>query len=332
MGCVIRGIEYFLPEKTISNEMLEEKFHKWKAGKVFRKTGIKNRHIAADTETAIDLAVKAGEKILSNINKNEIDFLLYCTQSPEYYLPSGSCLLQDRLQLNNAIGALDINLGCSGYIYSLSVAKGLIASRTARNVLLITAETYSKYINPQDLANLTIFGDAASASLISFCVEEQILNFSLGTDGSGAENLIVKNGGLKNRYEPELIPAEDENGNFRTDNDIFMNGPEIFNFTISHVPLTFKDTLKKNVLSTDDLQLVVFHQANKYILKYLQEICEIPPEKFWLNMEETGNTVSNTIPVALHQALESGKIKTGDLVLLLGFGVGYSWGGTIIKI
>lgn len=332
MGSIIRDIEYHLPSIIVSNELLETNFQKWKAGKVFRKTGIKNRHIAAKGETALDLAVKTGEKILQKHEKKDIDFLVYCTQSPDYYLPSGACLLQERLQLSNSIGALDINLGCSGYIYSLSVAKGLIASRTAKNVLLITAETYSKYINPQDLANLTIFGDAASASLISYNRQEQILDFSLGTDGSGAENLIVRNGGLKNRYNADLIAKEDESGNFRTDNDIYMNGPEIFNFTISHVPLTYRETLKKNNLSIDDLKLVIFHQANKYILKYLQELCEIPTEKFWLNLEETGNTVSNTIPIALQQALQSGKLLKNDLVLLLGFGVGYSWGGTIIKI
>ncbi|MDP8219829.1 MAG: ketoacyl-ACP synthase III [Candidatus Stygibacter frigidus] len=332
MGAKIELIEYYLPRKIISNKDLEEKFHKWKESKVFRKTGIRNRHVAEATETALDLAIEAGNKLCGSYDKTKIDFLIYCTQSPEYYLPSGACIIQTKLGLQSSIGAVDINLGCSGYIYGLSLAKGLIYSETARNVLLITAETYSKYINERDLANLTIFGDAATATLISNSEDENILKFSLGTDGTGAENLIVKNGGLKNRYNIKLPGKEDDSGNIRSDNNLYMNGPEIFNFTISHVPITFKDTLARNNLSIDDLDLVIFHQANKYILKYLQEICGISEDKFYLDLEETGNTVSSTIPIALKKAQENKKISKGNIVLLLGFGVGYSWGGTVIKI
>jgi len=332
MGSVIKLIEYYLPQEGISNEQLEEKFHKWTAKKVYLKTGIRNRHWCSEHETALDIAVKAGKKLLETYNKEEIDYLLYCTQSPEYYLPSGACLIQERLGLNTGIGALDVNLGCSGYIYLLSLAKGLISGGIAKNILLITSETYSKYINPRDLGNQTIFGDASTATVITRDDVEHVYDFSLGTDGSGAENLIVKNGGLKHRFDADAEAVEDESGNYRTDNNIYMNGPEIFNFTISHVPVTYKDTLAKNNLSINDLKLVIFHQANKYILKYLQEVCDIPDDKFWIDMEETGNTVSNTLPIALKKAIESKKIKKKDLVMLLGFGVGYSWGGTIIKI
>ncbi len=332
MGSRIEKIEFVFPEGEVTNQYLEDKFKKWKSSKVFKKTGIRSRHVVSENETALDLAIKAGNKILEDFNKDDIDFLVYCTQSPEYYLPSGACILQDKLGLKDSIGAFDFNLGCSGFVYGLAMIKGLISAGVARNVLFITAETYSKYINENDLANRTIFGDAATATIISQSDKEHLLEFSLGTDGSGADNLIVKNGGTRNRYNPELIAEDDGQGNFRSDNDIYMNGPDIFNFTISHVPVTFKNTLSINNLDINDIDYFVFHQANKYMLNYLKDLCEIPKEKFFLSMEETGNTVSSTIPIALKKLLDSGEIVKGNKVMLLGFGVGYSWGGTIIEI
>ncbi len=332
MATKIKKIEYYLPENIVSNEYLEETFKKWKSKKVYKKTGIKKRHVTGENETALDLAEIVGKKILKDFDKSKIDFLILCTQSPEYYLPSGACILQNKLNLRTDIGAFDFNLGCSGYIYGLTLAKSLINGNVAENILLITADTYSKYLNEEDLANRTIFGDAATATIVTKSDEEHIFESSLGTDGSGKENLIVKNGGLKNRFEPDLIAEDDGQGNLRTDNDIYMNGPEIFNFTISHVPVTFSDTLKKNNKQLNDLDFVIFHQANKFILDYLRDLCEIPEDKFYLDLEETGNTVSNTIPIALKKSIDSGVIKKGDKVLLLGFGVGYSWGGITIKI
>lgn len=332
MGVKIHSIEYYLPEKVITNDELELKNIKWKAEKVYNKTGIRQRHIVKNNETALNLAVKAGEKALNNYNKDNIDYLIYCTQSPDYYLPSGSCIIQDRLGLNTNIGALDINLGCSGYIYGLSLCKGLINSKIAKTILFITAETYSKYINEKDIANQTIFGDGATATILEFTDNEQIMDFSLGTDGSGKNNLIVRNGGLKHRYDNSAEDVGDGKGNVFNDNNIYMNGPEIFNFTISHVPVTFNNTLTKNSSTLMDIDYVIFHQANKFILDYLREICQIPEEKFYVDLETTGNTVSNTIPIAIKRSLVNQKIKKGDKILLLGFGVGYSWGGVIIKV
>ncbi len=332
MGSKIEKIEYYLPEKIITNEYLEEKYKKFKSRKVYKNTGIKSRHVVSDGETALDLAFKVGTNILQDYDKSEVDFLLYCTQSPEYYLPSGACILQDKLGLSDSIGALDITLGCSGYVYGLSIIKGLIKSGIARKVLFVTADTLTKYINENDVANKVIFGDAATATIISQSDEEHFHEFSLGTDGTGVDNLVVKNGGRKNLYNPDLVPQDDGLGNFRTDNNIYMNGPEIFNFTISHVPVTFKNTLEKNKMDISDIDYVVFHQANKYILKYLRDLCEIPVEKFHIDLEETGNTSSCTIPIGLSKLIKLNKIDSGSKILLLGFGVGYSWGGTIIEI
>ena len=332
MGVKITNIEYYLPEKIITNDQLAEQFPDWSSDKIEKKIGIRERHIVKEDETALDLALVAGKKILKNYDKDKIDFLLFCTQSPEYYLPSGACILQDRIKLRTNIGALDYNLGCSGFIYGLAMAKSLINSNIAKNILLITSETYTKHIHPKDKGNKTIFGDAAAATIIEKSEKEQIGEFVLGTDGSGYKNLIVPNGGLRNRYDINSQEIDDDSGSIRTDNNLYMNGPEIFNFTIKAVPKVVAETLAKNNITLDDLDYVIFHQANKYMNEYLRKKINIPEEKFYLNLLHTGNTVSATIPIAIKDALDNKLIKKGNKVLLVGFGVGYSWGGTIVII
>jgi len=332
MASKIESIEYYLPETIINNNDLEKEFVDWSAEKIEKKIGIRERHIVKENETALDLALVVGGKILANIDKESIDFLLFCTQSPEYYLPSGACILQDRLGLRQNIGAFDYNLGCSGYIYGLAMAKSFIKSNIAKNVLLITAETYSKYIHPKDKSNRTIFGDAATATTITKSNSEQIGEFSLGTNGIGYNNLIVPNGGLKSRYDQHAEEQIDTSGNIRTANNLYMNGPEIFNFTIQAVPKVINDALGKNNIKLDDIDYVIFHQANKYINEYLRKKINIPEEKFCDNLLSKGNTVSNTIPIALKDSIDGEIIKEGDKILLVGFGVGYSWGATIINI
>ncbi|PKP58767.1 3-oxoacyl-ACP synthase [Candidatus Atribacteria bacterium HGW-Atribacteria-1] len=332
MGVKITNIEYYLPEQILTNDQLAKQFPDWFPEKIEKKVGIKERHIVKEDETALDLALIAGKKILENYDKDKIDFLLFCTQSPEYYLPSGACILQNKLGLREDIGAFDYNLGCSGFVYGLALAKSLITSRNATNILLITSETYTKYIHPKDKSNRTIFGDAAAATIIEKSEEEQIGEFALGTDGSGYKNLIVPNGGLRDKYDPNAKEIDDGSGSIRTNNNLYMNGPEIFNFTIKAVPKVVSETLKKNNIILDKIDYVIFHQANKYMNEYLRKKIGIPEEKYYLNLLNTGNTVSATIPIAIRNSLDDGIIKEGDKVLLVGFGVGYSWGGTIITI
>ena len=332
MGVKINNIEYYLPEKIVTNDQLAKEFPDWSSEKIEKKIGIRERHIVREDETALDLALIAGKKILENYDKDKLDFLLFCTQSPEYYLPSGACILQDKLGLREDIGAFDYNLGCSGFVYGLALAKSLIASRIATSILLITSETYTKYIHPKDKSNRTIFGDAAAVTIIEKSEEEQIGEFILGTDGNGYKNLIVPNGGLRNRYDPNDKEIDDSSGSIRTNNNLYMNGPEIFNFTIKAVPKVVLETLEKNNITLDDLDFVIFHQANKYMNEYLRKKIDIPKDKFYLNLLHTGNTVSATIPIAIKDALDNKLIKKDDKVLLVGFGVGYSWGGTIITI
>ena len=329
MKAYIKAIEYYLPEKVLTNTEIAERFPEWSAEKVASKVGITERHISGDNETAADMACQAAEKLFEANEgiRDQVDFLLLCSQSVDYKLPSSSCILQNRLGLKTSCGAFDFNLGCSGYEYGLAVAKGLILSGIAKNVLLLTAETYTKYINPEDKGNMTIFGDAATATLISTEGFAEIGEFVLGTDGSGAENLIVKTTGAR---IPNVTgcKAEDENGNVQWDDYLFMDGKAIFDFTSEVVPAMTEELLKKENLKQDDIDLWVFHQANKYMINYLRKLMCIDKDKFYVFMDKVGNTVSSTIPIALTEAKKEGKLHGN--VLLAGFGVGLSWGGTII--
>ena len=296
------------------------------------KVGVTSRHLAADNETAGDLAEKAARRLFEEygISPSEIDFLLLCTQSPDYFLPSTACLLQHRLGIPVTSGAFDYNLGCSGCIYGLAVAKGLVSAGIARNVLLLTAETYSKYLHPSDKSNRSIFGDGAAACLISTDGFAEIGDFVCGTDGSGAENLIVKTGASKQR-KPTGIFKEDEEGHTWYDDYLYMNGGAIFNFTLETVPVLVRQLLDKSGSQKEEIDYFIFHQANKFMLNTIRKVCVLPKEKFYVSLGNTGNTVSSTVLIGLKDCLLNGTIKAGMQVVVAGFGVGLSWGGTILK-
>lgn len=234
----IVNIEYELPAHSLDNETLAREFPEWDVEKIFSKTGIGERRIIDKDETASDLAYRACEKLFLNgdIQRSEVDALIYCTQSPDYVLPATACILQHRLQLPTHCAAFDFNQGCSGYIYGLGIAKGLIESGQCRNVLLVTAETYSRYIHPQDKSVRTLFGDAAAVTLLSATEGGPFLErFRYGSDGSGAENLMVPIGGARRPSAENLQPAEyqDDGGSVRTDAHLYMNGPAIFEFSMT---------------------------------------------------------------------------------------------------
>ena len=330
MKAYIQDIAYYLPTTVLTNEQIAERFPEWSAEKVAGKVGITERHIAADNETATDMAQKAAEQLFAQgVDKSQIDFVLLCTQSPDYFLPSSACILQDRLGLCKNCGAFDFNLGCSGYEYGLAVAKGLIVAGIARNILLLTAETYTKYIHPQDKGNMTIFGDGASATLVSTEGFAEIGEVVLGTDGSGAENLIVRS--LAARNKALMNDAQsDEDGNIVSGDHLYMHGGNVFNFTADVVPDMVEKLLAKSGLQQDEVNLWVFHQANKYMINYLRKLLDIDKDKFYIFMEKVGNTVSSTIPIALCEARKEDRLH--GHVLLAGFGVGLSWGGVMLKI
>lgn len=328
----IKGISYYLPERVVTNVELVKEFPEWSVDKVAQKVGVDSRHIAAENETAGDMAEKAARKLFKEyqIDPKSIDFLMLCTQSPDYFLPSTACVLQDRLGIPTSAGAFDYNLGCSGCIYGMAMAKGLIAAGIAKNVLLLTAETYNKYLHPSDKSDRSIFGDGAAACLISTEGFAGIGEFSLGTDGSGANNLIVKTGAAKQK-EATGKYVEDDEGHIWYDDYLYMNGGAIFNFTLDAVPAMMADILAKNQLEKDGIDYYVFHQANKFMLNTIRKVCVLPKDKFYVNLATTGNTVSSTVLIGLKDCMDNLIIKSGDKVMISGFGVGLSWGGTILK-
>jgi len=322
MKALISGVAYALPDLVLTNDELASEFPEWTAERIEKKIGICKRHITREGECATDLAVKAAENLITNKNldRNCIDYVVLCTQSPDYILPTSACLVQDRLGLPTACGALDFNLGCSGYVYGLGLAKGLIESGQAKNVLLITAETYSKYIEKTDKNVRTLFGDAATATWVQGVAAEQDLigPFVYGTDGSGACNLIVESGASR-------VPL------CAGDPFLRMDGPAIFAFTLKAVPDAIDKLLCKSNRDINSFDLFVFHQANAFMLDFLRKKSKIPKDKFVYALRDFGNTVSSSIPIALAEVEKEGSLKPGMTVMLVGFGVGLSWGACTIS-
>ena len=336
MHAKLAAIEYHLPENILSTADLSAEFPEWSVEKIDDKTGIHERHIAASHECSSDLAVAAARRLFDSgaCRPQDIDYVLLCTQSPDYFLPTTACLIQDELGIPTTAGALDFNLGCSGYVYGLGLAEGLIATGQAKKLLLLTAETYTKFLHPLDKSVRTIFGDAAAATLLIATDSPTPLlgPFVYGTDGSGAPNLIVPTGGMRQSRTLQTATAiEDDSGNTRTPDNLFMDGAEIFSFTLSAVPKSVGALLEKSGLSLDQIDLFVFHQANKHMLEHLRKRLKIPTEKFQISMAHCGNTVSSTLPIALKHANQESRLKAGAIVMLVGFGVGYSWGATLLR-
>jgi len=338
----ILSIACYLPDRMMDNAELAEQFPHWTAAKMVRKLGIESRPIAAEGETATDMAVFAAEKLFDNgsCDHEEIDFVLFCTQSPDYFLPTSACIIHERLGLPKACGALDFNLGCSGYVYGLSLAKGLIETGAAKKVLLLTSETYSKYINANDRTSRPLFGDGASATLVVAkpmvkdpIDGEPIGPFVFGTDGSGADLLIVPAGGHRlPASEATALAQPDGQGSVRSLNQLKMHGPGIFSFAVDRVPPMVDELLRKSGKVREEIGCYIFHQANKYMLDRLQELCSLQGTNFFNDVMHRGNTVSSSIPIAMVDAWHSGVLKPNEWVMLVGFGVGLSWGATLVKI
>lgn len=316
----IAGIAYYLPNEVLTNDDLHGMFPEWAVERISQKTGIEARHIAAKDEFSSDLAYHAAIALFRGygISPAAIDFVLFCSQTPDFALPTTACLLQDRLGLSRGTGALDFNLGCSGFVYGLGLAKALVETGQASNVLLLTAETYSKLLDDNDKSVRTIFGDAGAATLVRAvqAAETSIGPFVYGSDGSGGPNLICHKNSFR---EPDNSTS------------LRMNGPEIFDFTLTAVPNCISELLEKAGVSLADIDLFVFHQANSYMLEHLRKKVGIPANRFVIDMRDIGNTVSCTIPIALARAAERRQLQPGMVVMLVGFGVGYSWGATLVR-
>jgi 3-oxoacyl-[acyl-carrier-protein] synthase-3 len=322
----IGPIAFHLPETVEDNDQLKALFPKWDMDLIYRKTGIRARHVAAAGQCASDLGVAAAEKLFRqyDVDRQSIDYLLFCTQSPDYPLPTTACLMQDRLGLRTSIGALDFNLGCSGFVYGLSLADGLIRSEQARRILLVTAETYSKYIHPTDRSLRTIFGDGAAATLIEAAAEPSLGSFVFGTDGRGGDTLMVSEGGAR-PAATALQPRKRK----RWPSSLYMDGPELVKFSLDVVPPLVDRVLADARWTRDRVDLYLIHQATVFMLDHLRVRMELPNEQVPLALEEYGNTVSSTLPVLVRDLRCSGRLRPGTRTLLIGFGVGLSWAGCV---
>lgn len=332
----LKDIAVYFPDQVLGNDELASLYPEWPAEKIYEKTGISERRVAKEGQTAGDLAYEAAVNLFGQgkIAAQDVDFIILCTQAPDYVLPTTACVLQNRLGVPRQAGALDINLGCSGFVYGLSLAKGLIETGAARCVLLLTADTYSKYIHPMDKSVRTLFGDAAAATAIVATddADEAIGPFVFGTDGSGAANLIVEAGMFRLPSSSDTsIEMRDESGNVRARDNLYMNGAEVMAFSLKEVPKAADALLMKASKVKEDMDFFVLHQANKFMLEALRKKLKVPQEKLPIMVEDCGNTVSSTIPIALFKLRQQGRLRQGHQLMLIGFGVGYSWAACLLN-
>ena len=317
-----------LPDRIETNQQLQDFFPNWDLKLIEDKTGIQQRHIAAEGETSSDLAVAATRKLFEQhqIDPASIDFVLFCTQTPDYPLPTTSCLIQDRLGLSTDCGALDFNLGCSGFVYGLAMADGLIQSGTAKRILLLTAETYSKFIDDDDRSLRTIFGDGAAATLLDASDQQSLWGFKFGSDGSGGDMLLVGDGGAR-PVEDSIQPRHRKRWKSR----LYMDGPSLINFTVEAIPRLVEQILSANGLKDDDIGYYLMHQATWKMLDQLRTRMEVEPERLPIELAKIGNTVSCTIPILIHQMRQKESWNQESNNMLVGFGVGLSWAGCLWK-
>lgn len=318
----IAGLEYCLPERVEANEEMLRENPDWKLEKIVEKTGITRRYLAAPDQTASDLCVEAAETLLGKapLERQTVDTLLFCTQSPDFTLPTSACIIQNRLGLSTGTAAFDFNLGCSGFVYGLAVAGSMIEAGLSENVLLLCGDTYTKYIDLHDRTCRPIFSDAGTAAWVRRSERPRLGPFDLGTDGSGYCNLIVPNSGAR--------PA----GNGGPGGSaLHMDGASVFMFTMSAVPENVRRLLSKAGLQKEQVDSFFFHQASRVVLDGITRNLQLPPDKVVRELEDVGNTVSATIPIALKRSADAGRLRPGQRVLLCGFGVGYSWGACLLE-
>ena len=333
MSLIIKSIEYYLPDTIVTNEDLQKENPNWNLEKVTEKSGVFQRHIAGKNETAYDLSVKACDKLFQTNDKNDIDGIIYCTQSPDYIMPSNSFLLHNYLNLKDKVFAFDFNHACTGFIYSLAMANSFVNSGIAKQILIVTADTYSKYINKKDRSTRVLFGDGAAATIVKESNEKKgIIDIELGSFGSGYNKFWIPAGGLRlPKSDSTSIEIEDSGSNIRTQNDIEMDGFGVWSFINSVVPKQVERLLKRNNVEKTDIDQFIFHQASKMTLKSIMRLMKLKEEQVFINIHNIGNTVSASIPIALRDAIDQGKIDNGSTLILSGFGVGLSYGAILME-
>jgi len=327
----IKHMSTYLPEAVESNEDIAVQCGRTDVEALQDEYGITFRHRAAHNETALDMAVKAGRLVLDQEHGSKPDFILYCTQSPEYYLPSGACIIQHRLGLPDTIGALDINLGGSGFIYGLSMADGLLQSGTAHRILFITADTMSRHVYPRDCIGRALFGDAAAAALICLSETPGLHAVATGTDGTGYRAVMVPRGGMRQRFDPGRpevpVPGGDS---IRTDNHLFLDRDAVNRAAEKRISSLIASVLMDSGLSADDIACVMINQCSRNVVRWVCNHTGIDRKKLYADMSMYGDTGSSYFALGLETLFKDKRVPAGTPVLLCGFGPGFSWGGALI--
>ena len=333
-GIEISGISACVPRNTICNIDYPEFFSEKEKKKIIKITGISERRFANDNTTASDLGFQAAKDIITNTGtkKEEIKFLLFLSQTPDYLIPFTGNILQHKLELSKECASMDINAGCSGFIYGLNMAFALQQSLKEGKVLLIIAETMSKILSKKDRSTSLLFGDGGVAILIENSFENTNSYFDLFSDGKGFNSLIIPDGGYRNVVsENSLILNNFEDGSIRNRLNLFMDGGEIFDFTMREIPKSVLSILEKTGISINQIDKYFFHQSNSFIIKQFGRILNIPSEKLILNIERFGNTSGVSIPLAMVTEKEQILKNKSAKLLCSGYGAGLSWANCIIN-
>lgn len=320
----IVGLGTYLPAESITNADLEkiiDTSDEW----IRTRTGISERRRAANNEASSDMGIKAAEKALENagIKPEEVDLIIVPTITPDMIFPSTACIIQDKIGAVNA-AAFDISAGCTGFIYALSVANQYVVSGAYDTVLVVATEALTRFLNWEDRNTCVLFGDGAGAVVIKPVPEgEGFLSFDLGSDGSGSDLLGIKAGGSRLPVTEKVLSNKE--------NYIHMAGNEVFKFAVKILGEAAIEALDKAGLSKEDVDLLVPHQANTRIIEAAARRLGLPQEKVVINLDKYGNMSSASIPVALEEATNKGLLKKGDLIVLVGFGAGLTWGACVMK-
>lgn len=325
----IAGLMACIPSAMVDNTYFTDSFTPVEIEDVVKIIGVKNRRWVDSETSAGDLCFAAAERLLFELGweKDSIDAVIFISQTPDFRLPATACGLQSRLGISNACIAFDVNLGCSGYPYALWLGSTMIQSGAARRVLLAVGDTISKLIDKSDRSTAMLFGDAGTVTALEYAEDVGTTNFILGTKGAGSGNLIVPHGAFKN-----ISVAEDERFNGKDASCLFMDGGEIFNFTLKTIPSLVEGALEGSGSTIQSCDYFLFHQANLFMLKHLGKKLKLPQEKFPLNIQDYGNTSCASIPLLMATNLSSQLKSKANLLAMFGFGVGYSWGSTVMKV
>ena len=332
-GVGITAMSAAVPKHVIINREYTEVFTKEEADEIVDKTGIEQRRFADENTCSSDLCLAAAEKLIAdnNVNKDDIDLLVFISQTPDYRMPATSVTLQHRLGLGNKVIAFDINLGCSAFIYGLSVVYGLMEHSNLKKALLLDGETRSKVYSPRDRRSAFLFGDGGVAALIERDPKFGKSTFSLNSDGSRADLIMIPAGGYRKMSSAETVVEKvvDEFGNMRSDEQGYMRGGDVFNFVIREIPRDIKNTLALTEKTVDDFDYVVFHQANNFINTYIMKKMKLDANKIPSTIAKFGNTSSVSVPLTIVSELQ-GKLDGNKQVLLSAFGVGMTWATGIV--